>query len=91
MPDEPFPGKRKRFAVMLRMTEKRILLSSADAVFKEFPDEDEDLVKSTCEEIFTVEVDPNGPIHVSNVVECHRVILQNLCLARLQARTSHYD
>ena len=36
--DEPFPGKRKRFAVMLRMTEKRILLSSADAVFKEFPD-----------------------------------------------------
>ncbi len=55
--DEPFPGKRKRFAVMLRMTEKRILLSSADAVFKEFPDEDEDLVKSTCEEIFSVEVD----------------------------------
>ena len=55
--DEPFPGKRKRFAVMLRMTEKRILLSSADAVFKEFPDEDDDLVKATCEEIFSVEVD----------------------------------
>jgi histone-lysine N-methyltransferase SETD3 len=68
--DEPLPGKRKRFAVLLRMREKQILLASADALFKELPDEDQELVKSTCEEIFMNEFDAcmtraNGTVFAS--------------------------
>lgn len=54
---DELPKKRKRFAVLLRMREKGILLASADALFKELPNEGEELVRRTCEEMFSKELD----------------------------------
>ena len=51
------PSKRKRFALLLRMREKIILLSSANALFKELPDEDSELVIDSCRYAFYNEYD----------------------------------
>lgn len=51
------PSKRKRFAVLLRMREKIILLSSANALFIELPDEDQELVIGACRHAFYSEYD----------------------------------
>lgn len=54
---EELPGKRKRFAVLLRMREKQILLASANTIFKELPDEDSALVDDACNRFFKDELE----------------------------------
>ena len=51
------PSKRKRFALLLRIREKIILLSSANALFKELPDENQQLVIDSCRYAFYKEYD----------------------------------